>query len=505
MKLNKKLCLIMALGIIFMLVVTGCSQAASAPTPTPIVKEVVKEVMVTPPPAEPSVPKYVFYLIGDGLGASQRQVAEYYKQHATGTDAKLAMNTLPVAGINTTYSLDTLVTDSAAAGTALSAGVKTNNGCIAMTPDGTKTTTLIEAVQDIGLATGIVTSTRLTHATPAAFATHNITRSDENGIAVDYLDCNVDFIAGGGIRHFLPSSYEAGEKDSMGSTIKSKREDERDLLSEFESNGYKVFAGSQGTTDLNAYTPQAGDKVFAPLTYSHMPYEVDRANANTDLPSLSELTETAISLLEKDEDGFMLMVEAGRIDHACHPNDVVGAIYDTLEFDEVISVALDFYNAHPNDTLIIVVGDHETGGMGLGFATDYFLNLDRIDGVKGSFEGSYGFAYSSEITREDYYSYLESLGITDLTEEEIAYLETAMDMTDSEEFHVDNGYQYNEAGLAVNSIISQRVGVEWTTYAHTGTQIPFGVIGAGEKNFGGYMDNTDIAKALADILSVDIG
>ena len=316
--------------------------------------------MVTPEPEVQTVPKYVFYLIGDGLGASQRQVAEYYLQHQTGSDSKLAMNTLPVAGINTTYSLDTLVTDSAAAGTALSSGVKTNNGYIAMTPDGTKTTTLIEAVQSLGYATGIVTSTRITHATPAAFATHNADRNDENGIAAEYVTSGVDFIAGGGIRNFLPSTYEAADKDPMGSTIKSKREDERDLLAEFTSAGYTVFAGAEGSTDISSYTPQAGDKVFAALTYSHMPYEIDRANADTDLPSLSELTETAVSLLELDGEGFMLMVEGGRIDHACHPNDIAATIYDTLEFDEVVKVALSFYNQHPEETLIIVVGDHET-------------------------------------------------------------------------------------------------------------------------------------------------
>ena len=509
MELKRKLYLITAVCLSVVLFAAGCgnqteTQAQDA-DPTPIIKEVVKEVMVTPEPEVQAVPKYVFYLIGDGLGASQRQVAEYYLQHQTGSDSKLAMNTLPVAGINTTYSLDTLVTDSAAAGTALAAGVKTNNGYIAMTPDGTETTTLIEAVQSLGYATGIVTSTRITHATPAAFATHNADRNDENGIAEDYVISNVDFIAGGGIRNFLPSTYETADKDPMGSTIKSKREDDRDLLAEFETQGYTVFAGAKGSTDISAYTPKAGDKVFAALTYSHMPYEIDRANADTDLPSLSELTETAVSLLELDDEGFMLMVEGGRIDHACHPNDIAAAIYDTIEFDEVVQVALDFYNQHPDDTLIVVAGDHETGGMGLGFATDYFLNLDQIDGVKASFEDVYAYAYQPGSDRDEYFTYLDTIGISNLTEEEKASIETGMDLTDQEIFDDNNGYQYNEAGLAVNDVISQRVGIEWTTYAHTGTQIPFGVIGAGQEAFGGYMDNTEIANAIAALLSVKIG
>ena len=143
--------------------------------------------------------------------------------------------------------------------------------------------------------------------------------------------------------------------------------------------------------------------------------------------------------------------------------------------------------------------------MGLGFATDYFLNLDQIDGITASFEDVYGYAYQPGSDRNEYFTYLDTIGISNLTEEEKASIEAGMDLTDQEIFDDNNGYQYNEAGLAVNDVISQRVGVEWTTYAHTGTQIPFGVIGAGQEAFGGYMDNTEIANAVAALLSVKIG
>ena len=490
--------------IIFSLIcamLAGCMQTTITDTETTqkSVQETT-ETVVSKATTEQSeevdvTPKYVFYLIGDGLGAAQRQIAEYYLQYQTGnTTTKLAMNQMPVAGLNTTFSLNTLITDSAAAGTALACGIKTNNGVIAQTADGKDATTLIEAVQGIGYATGIVTSTRITHATPAVFASHNVSRDDENAIAEDFLSSGVDFIAGGGLRNFIPNTDE-----------KSKREDDTDLVAGFEEAGYTVFTGEEGTTDFASYEPEAGDQVFAAFTYSHMPYEVDRANSDTDLMSLSEITETAVDLLSQDKDGFFLMVEGGRIDHACHPNDIVGTVYDTLEFDEVVQVAMDFYNEHPEETLIVVVGDHETGGMGLGFATDYFLNVDEIDGITASFEEGYGYGYEAGGDREAYFEYLESVGITNLTDEEKALIEAGMDLVDEEVVSEGNDYAYNEAGLAVNDVISQRVGIQWTTYAHTGTQIPFGVMGVSQSAFGGFMDNTEIAQTLAEILSVTIG
>lgn len=142
--------------------------------------------------------KYVFYFIGDGMGAGQRQITEEFKKGVLKKDGKLLLNSLPFAGITTTYSADTLITDSAAAGTALATGHKTNNGYIAKDVNGNNLQTLLEMAQDKGMATGLVSTTRITHATPAVFAAHNLDRDDENGIAEDYVNSNVDYFAGGG-------------------------------------------------------------------------------------------------------------------------------------------------------------------------------------------------------------------------------------------------------------------------------------------------------------------
>ncbi len=450
-------------------------------------------------------PKYVFYFIGDGLGASQRQLAEFYKQEVTGDKtAKLIMNTFPIAGLNTTYSADTLVTDSAAAGTALATGYKTNNGMISVLPDGvTEVKSLIEEAEAKGMATGLISTTRITHATPAVFASHNVDRNDENGIAEDYVKSGVDFIAGGGFRHFLPQNwgiYEPG--------FKSKRKDDKNLIGEFGKKGYKLFYGEKGCKYFDDYEPEAGDKVFATFTYSHMPYELDRVNdpENKNIPSIADITQKAIDVLSSDEDGFFMMVEGGRIDHACHANDAAGSVHDTLAFDAAIKKAYDFYLAHPNETLITVVGDHETGGMGLGFAKNYFLNLNNLTKQKASFEDIVNGIYDGD--RDAYYTYIaKNLGLNDLTAKEKAQLERAMDIVDNGEDFDVAAYgpdYYGPVGVTTTHIISERANIQWTTYAHSGTAIPMSALGVGADNFGGFKDNTQIAETMADVMGFEL-
>ena len=451
--------------------------------------------------AAADVPKYVFYFIGDGLGASQRQVAEFYMQEKKDDPTfKLTMNTFDVAGINTTHSADTLVTDSAAAGTALAAGYKTNNGMIAMLPDKTKVKTLIEAAEEKGMGTGLISTTRLTHATPAVFAAHNESRGNENEIAVEMAASGVDFIAGGGYRHFVPQNWTAG---------KSKREDGRDLLWEMKENGYNMFVSENDTQRFLDYTPKGEEKLIGLFTNSHMPYEVDRVNEGSEVPSLAQLTQKGIEVLSKYDDGFFVMIESGRIDHACHANDPAGTIHDTLAFDESIKAAYDFYLQHPDETLIVVVGDHETGGMGLGFGKNYFLKLEELFDVKASFADvlNYGSGkYKKGNDRDAYFTYIaENFGLDNLTEDEKNRIVKAMDIVDQE---IDPGSTYggyNPVAMAATHVISERANLYWTTYAHSATSIPMSAIGVGAGNFGGYKDNTEIAKAMAALMGFELG
>ncbi len=435
--------------------------------------------------------KYVFYMIGDGLGSSQRQIAEYYKQQVEGDDSiKLTMNSFPIAGLNTTHSLDTLVTDSAAAGTALATGHKTNNGMISQLPNGQDVETLLEKAEKKGLATGLITTTRLTHATPAVFASHNVSRGNEDEIAVDYLDSGAEFLAGGGYRHFVPQNWIGG---------KSKRTDDRNVLNEFREQGYEVFYNESTVDDFRNYEPTDEEKVIATFTYSHLPYEIDRAKDNT-TPSIAEITEKGIEVLSKYEDGFFLMVEGGRIDHASHANDAPGTIHDTLAFDEAVKEAYDFYLEHPDETLIVVVGDHETGGLGMGFGNNYFINLDQLEDVNVSIEDTLQGKYTGN--REEYFNYIaKELGLDDLNEQEKVSIEKAMNIVDQDITDIRNYGSYDPVAISTTHVISERANIFWTTFAHSGTAIPMSAIGVGSDEFGGYKDNTEIGQTLGKVLA----
>jgi alkaline phosphatase len=446
--------------------------------------------------AAAKAPKYVFYFIGDGLGATQRTVAEYYMQEKNNDPAyKLTMNTFPVWGVNTTYSADTLVTDSAAAGTALAAGYKTNNGMISQLPNGINVKTLVEEAEAKGMATGLATTTRLTHATPAAFASHNESRNNENEIAEDYLDSGVDYLVGGGYRHFVPKT----------GTLKSKRTDDRNLVSEFRTVGYKTFVSEASTDFFKNYIPQSKEKVLGLFTYTHLPYEVDRINENINVPSLAELTKKGIEVLSKYDNGFFFMIEGGRIDHAAHANDVAGVVNDVLAFDAAIKEAVKFYNNHPNETLIVVVGDHETGGMGLGFGKNYFLKLDTIFDNKVSVDDTLQGIYKGD--RAAFYAYIaENYGLNDLTADEKAQIEKAMDIVDNSDKTAATEYGgYDPVAIAVTHIESERANLFWTTYAHSGTAIPMSAMGVSAEQFSGYKDNTEIAKTMADVMGFKLG
>ncbi|AGB40078.1 Alkaline phosphatase [Halobacteroides halobius DSM 5150] len=432
-------------------------------------------------------PKYVFLFIGDGMAASQRQLASYFLKAKTGNqDAQLTMNKLPVGGMNTTYASNTLVTDSAAAGTALATGYKTNKGMIGQLPNGTSVRTIIEAAEAKGMGTGVISTMRLTHATPASFLAHNESRYNPNQIAEDIAQSNVDFLAGGGYRHFIPKTAK-----------KSERKDNKNLVKVFKDKDYKTFVGDpQG---FRAYKPKKGDKVFAPLTASHLPYELDR-NPNT-TPSLAEITQKGINTLVKHDNGFVMMVEGGRIDYAGHANSPATVANDVLAFDKAVQKAYRFYKKHPKETLIVVTGDHETGGLGLGFKNNYFLNIDKLLPIKSSLDQ---LNYTGD--RKAFFTSLKKdYGLTNLTAKEKAKIEKAMNLADAGKKLVNYmpGWM-SPVNAMVAKIVSARAGLFWTTYAHTGTAVPLTAAGVGANNFSGYKDNTQVAKEMANLLDLKL-
>ncbi len=290
--------------------------------------------------------KNIILLIGDGMGPSQFGAAWLYSNRVLGKDLKMVE--IMQAG-RTAYlandTADSMVTESAAAATQISCGVKVPARAAGMGTDGkTPCTTIMEIAKAKGMATGLVTTSGITDATPASFSAHVPHRSDEASVADQQLKMGVDVLMGGRKQFFLPES------------AKGKRKDGRNLLDEAQKAGYTVV----GTADELKAAP-AG-KILGLYNMGNMEYEIDRTTSKE--PSLAEMTAKTLDVLSRNPKGFFAVIEGGRIDHASHRNDAAGTIHDMLAFDAAVGVALNFAKQHP-DTLLIVTADHDTGAMSL--------------------------------------------------------------------------------------------------------------------------------------------
>jgi len=310
---------------------------AAAPAPAPIAAQLY---------AAPTAPSIIL-LIGDGMGTAQRQAATWASQGLTGT---LHMDTLPVHGATHTGSADSAITDSAAAATAIATGVKTDNGVVGRTPDGHDLTSILDLARLQGMAVGLVSNTQLAHATPAGFIANVASRSQVTEIARQMAASGAEVLLAGGENHFLPIGTTGCHPDS------GERTDGRDLVAEMAGEGYTTICEPAQLATL-------------PLTTTHvLGLFADEGMPRPHAPALADLTQTALTLLSQDPDGFFLMVEGGQIDWAGHGNDAANVIGDTLAFDDAVAVALAHAHAAPASPLVIVTADHETGGMSLALA-----------------------------------------------------------------------------------------------------------------------------------------
>ncbi len=271
----------------------------------------------------------VILMIGDGMGLPHIYAA------MTKSAAPLNMQKFTTTGLQTNFSSDNYITDSGASGTALATGSKTLNGSIGVDAQGTPVKSILEMAEEKGLGTGLVSTSSLTHATPASFIAHQSSRGSYEQIAADFLKTDVDVIIGGGYDHF------------------AKREDKQDLTETLKKNGYTV------TTTLDETLKATGNKLAGFTAPVHNPY---RLKGRGDM--LPKSTAKAIGILSKNENGFFLMVEGSQIDWAAHANAADTLVDEVLDFDEAVGVALDFAK-NDGHTLVIVTADHETGGVTL--------------------------------------------------------------------------------------------------------------------------------------------
>jgi alkaline phosphatase len=482
-----------------------------------------------------NTPKYVFFFVGDGMSSSQIQAAEAYlttKNGGSATEAsdllknenRLNMSKFPILGMQTTYDAHALMTDSASAGTAFACGIKTKSGVVGMDDTGAVSyKSIAQLAEEQGKRIGIISSVSLDHATPASFYASVPNRGFYNNIATQMVEADYDFYGGGGLASPTASS-RSGDTNN-------------DIWNMLELNGYTVLKDRESILALKT-NPKSKVVCINPYLQdgNAMPYAIDRPETNL---SLAEMTEVAIdSLLTRKkegkknrryggDEGFFLMVEGGKIDWACHANDAMAAIGDTLDFDDAVGVALDFYRKHPHETLIVVTGDHETGGMTIGHATTGYTGYyDRLLNQKSSFtafslNGWKSFKASNENpvctgdntleSSTDMLALMQTvfgLDYSELNAYQKEKLEDAFDKSlcgsndnSTEENALLYG-GYEPIIVTITHILNERASIGWTSYSHTGVPVPVFAIGRSAQRFAGFYDNTDIAKQMAKAMGI---
>ena len=434
-----------------------------------------------------AAPKYVFVFIGDGMSTPQRLMAEDFSKR-TGR-GELAMNHLARRTETATKSANKVVTDSAAAATAIACGEKTDNGMLGMRPDGTRLESVAAVAKKAGRKVGIVTTVTIVHATPAGFYAHNRSRGDSRAIAMDLVKSGFDYFAGGGIGGW--TQPKGGYFDTNGNFVKLEEGREAvpgiDPYSLWQTNGYTFVKD-----DLAAFKAlKPGRPVWCVFGESGMDYALDRDGSQ---PTLAEIVEKGIELLD-GPDGFFLMCEGGKVDYAGHANDAGGSVAEQLSLDDAVKVATRFAKAHPGETLIVTTGDHETGGLirgitGAGAAFDpALLKHQRCTASKFSSilknaqekNAAFSFDDAMALVRENF----GLGGPVPLTDADRDELKKAFEQKKPAEF----------AGAA-KRILSAHAGLAWKSGGHTALPTMTTAEGPGSEILEGMTDNTEIGARL---------
>jgi alkaline phosphatase len=462
--------------------------------------------------------------IGDGMSFPQIQAAQYYKgikEHGPidpkkgnyPNPEKLSFMNFPVTGTVTTYDSTSLCPDSASTATSLSTGNKTLSSVINMDETKTKSyETITEKLKkQLGYKVGIVSSVNIDHATPGAYYAHVPSRSEYYSMGLQLVDSNFDYFAGG--KFLSDDSKEVKEqgKTKIGELAKQK--------------GYTVV-----NTKTDIQNLKKGDKAIAVCPDDEVEkesgaikYSLDRTGTEF---TLADYTKKGIEVLDNDK-GFFMMVEGGKIDWAGHANDAGSNINETEAFSDAVQEAINFYNAHPNETLILATGDHETGGLTIGFAgTNYDTYLQNISNQKSSytaFDRKIGEYREKKTSFEDAMKDVEAQfglkragssgesknGGMVLTQAEGAKIKDAYEksMIPKADRKLDENENvmygtYEPFSVTLTHILNNKSGISFSSYSHTGIPVAMMAKGLGEDLFAGYYDNTNVFDKLKNITKV---
>lgn len=432
-------------------------------------------------------PKNIIILFADGTASTQWEFGRYSSQYLRQrpfavTDTVFKRGTF---GLLTTHPADAMVTDSAAAATAMSTGAKTNNYMIGVTPDGKPARTVVEAAKAGGKRTGLVTTATIFDASPAAFSVHSASRADSQAIVDQYLDLEPDVLLGGGADYFLPAGLPGG-----------KRKDGKDVIAAFAAKGYQVV---RNTAELKA---ARGTRLLGLFAQQSMKLEIDRDPGKE--PSTAEMTDAALrALSQSSPNGFVLFIENENTDTAGHFNDAAALMRALWAFDDAVQIAVDFQTRNPQ-TLVIVTGDHETGGLSVSYAqrelnptwshTLFYASdaqLKLIGGITMSFEALIEKLGKNPVT-----------GVLDqLLAQHFPGFRIDADLRDRllKSQPLDRNFTYGRANV-LGRMVARQTAIYWGTSGHTTEPVAVGALGPGAELFKGYQDNTDFGRALQRLI-----
>ncbi len=438
-----------------------------------------------------SAPKYVFYFIGDGMGISPIMTAQAYNRDVLRNDKPLLMMQFPVASWAMSYSADSPITDSAAAGTALSTGFKTKNGMLGVNPDTVPVTSIAKQFKDKGYGVGVVTTVALDDATPGAFYAHVASRKMRYDIDIAAAKCGYDFLAGAGL---------AGLVDDKGNPT--------DAEAVMRENGVQLVRGIDGIKQIDSKKVILIGEEDRPNW--NVGYTIDSIPGILTLPII---TQACLDHLQANSPKkFFMMVEGGNIDHALHANDAGAAVKEILNFNQALAIAYNFYLKHPDETLIVVTADHDTGGMSHVHSRLGMKNqLKNFDWQKVSKEQFSEYCKSllrsrNVYTWDDMKEYLsDNLGLfshipVDYKRE--AKLHEMFDNTFGQRNTADQKTLYasfNSFAVAVYDLINDANGTIFTTTSHSGNPVPVFAVGVGSDKFKGVKNNIELPALIRKI------
>ena len=449
-----------------------------------------------------AVPKYVFVFIGDGMALPHRMVAEEFSIKTGG--GRLAMNTLPYQAGTTTKSANAIITDSAAAATAIACGEKTNNGMLGQLPDGTRIESSAAVAKKRGMKVGIMTTVSIVHATPAGFYAHRPNRGQYYQIALDLIDSGYDYFAAAGV---YDKYDDRKNPEYRGNVFELARQ-----------AGYEICTNRAEWAAL-----KPGGKSWSVFGSHALPFSID---SDGSLPSIAEILAKGIEVLD-NPDGFFIMCEGGKVDHSGHANDAATNLREVLALDNAVRVALDFQKKHADETLVIVTGDHETGGLSMGFAgiggsfrvellanqkisTEKFssdvkalINERKgqiaFDEMRPTLKEKFGFVFPGESEKKDDPMLLTEKEIQTLEEAfktDVGYVLTKLKDTTAHD--VARRYVFAQA---VKNVLNSHAGVGWSSGSHTALPTFTTAIGPGAEILVGMSDNAEIGRRMKALLA----